>query len=175
MPPWDRHLPTTERMGRSRRTAHSRLALVSTLASPSALLGQSQGVGVGKGTLLVADPLGGPRFADQRGARAALSLSFVASSTLYLLLVAACSPALPGVFLLFVSRLPTALMHTLPGRAQVETSGTWEEGVAWGRGFRKEASQGGKVGGVAWGGQRGWRGLCGGVALGGQIGVQGAA
>jgi OCT family organic cation transporter-like MFS transporter 18 len=68
--------------------------------------------------------LGGPvfgRFADQRGARAALSLSFVASSTLYLLLVAACSPALPGVFLLFVSRLPTALMHTLPAAQMVIT------------------------------------------------------
>lgn len=56
------------------------------------------------------------RFADQRGARAAFTLSFLASSGLYLLLAAACSPALPGVTLLFASRLPGALMHTLPGR-----------------------------------------------------------
>lgn len=68
--------------------------------------------------------LGGPvfgRFADQWGARAALSLSFVAASTLYLLLVASCSPALPGVFLLFASRLPGALMHTLPAAQMVIT------------------------------------------------------
>lgn len=58
----------------------------------------------------------GPRFADQYGARAALSLSFLAASALYLLLAAACSPALPGIFLLFASRAPAALMHTLPGR-----------------------------------------------------------
>ncbi|EHH55986.1 Organic cation transporter-like protein 2 [Macaca fascicularis] len=61
--------------------------------------------------------LGGPvfgRFADQRGARAALTLSFLAALALYLLLAAASSPALPGVYLLFASRLPGALMHTLP-------------------------------------------------------------
>uniref|UniRef100_A0A8C2SHJ7 Solute carrier family 22 member 18 n=1 Tax=Capra hircus TaxID=9925 RepID=A0A8C2SHJ7_CAPHI len=61
--------------------------------------------------------LGGPvfgRFADQHGARAAFTLSFLASSALYLLLAAACIPALPGVALLFASRLPGALMHTLP-------------------------------------------------------------
>lgn len=61
---------------------------------------------------------GAPRFADQRGARAAFTLSFLASSALYLLLAVACSPALPGVPLLFASRLPGALMHTLPGRAR---------------------------------------------------------
>ncbi|XP_052050702.1 solute carrier family 22 member 18 [Apodemus sylvaticus] len=68
--------------------------------------------------------LGGPvfgRFADQRGARAALSLSFLAASALYLLLVASCSPALPGVFLLFASRLPAVLMHTLPAAQMVIT------------------------------------------------------
>lgn len=68
--------------------------------------------------------LGGPvfgRFADQRGARAALTLSFLAASALYLLLVASCSPALPGVFLLFTSRLPAALMHTLPAAQMVIT------------------------------------------------------
>lgn len=68
--------------------------------------------------------LGGPvfgRFADQYGARAALSLSFLAASTLYLLLVASCSPALPGVFLLFASRLPSVLMHTLPAAQMVIT------------------------------------------------------
>ncbi|XP_059785841.1 solute carrier family 22 member 18 isoform X1 [Balaenoptera ricei] len=68
--------------------------------------------------------LGGPvfgRFADQRGARAAFTLSFLASSVLYLLLAAACSPALPGVALLFASRLPGALMHTLPAAQMVIT------------------------------------------------------
>lgn len=68
--------------------------------------------------------LGGPvfgRFADQHGARAALTLSFVASSALYLFLVAACSPALPGIFLLFASRVPAALMHTLPAAQMVIT------------------------------------------------------
>lgn len=74
---------------------------------------------MGKGSLpegsQVSDQPGGPRFADQRGARAALSLSFLAASALYLLLAAACSPALPGVLLLFASRLPSVLMHTLPG------------------------------------------------------------
>lgn len=80
--------------------------------------------------------VGSPRFADQRGARAALTLSFVAASALYLLLAAACSPGLPGVALLFASRLPAVLMHTLPGRAlwgQVRTvrtkyrpSGLWQ-------------------------------------------------
>lgn len=71
----------------------------------------------GRGSWLLGTDLPcGPRFADQCGARAALSLSFLAASALYLLLVASCSPALPGVFLLFASRLPSALMHTLPGR-----------------------------------------------------------
>ncbi|XP_058926201.2 solute carrier family 22 member 18 [Kogia breviceps] len=68
--------------------------------------------------------LGGPvfgRFADQRGARAAFTLSFLASSALYLLLAAACNPALPGVALLFASRLPGALMHTLPAAQMVIT------------------------------------------------------
>ncbi|XP_058382126.1 solute carrier family 22 member 18 isoform X1 [Diceros bicornis minor] len=68
--------------------------------------------------------LGGPlfgRFADQRGARAALTLSFVAASALFLLLAAACSPALPGVALLFASRLPAVLMHTLPAAQMVIT------------------------------------------------------
>lgn len=67
-----------------------------------------------------------PRFADQRGARAALTLSFLAALALYLLLAAASSPALPGVYLLFASRLPGALMHTLPGRA-------WGVGARWGQ------------------------------------------
>ncbi|XP_063491992.1 solute carrier family 22 member 18 isoform X2 [Symphalangus syndactylus] len=68
--------------------------------------------------------LGGPvfgRFADQRGARAALTLSFLAALALYLLLTAASSPALPGVYLLFASRLPGALMHTLPAAQMVIT------------------------------------------------------
>lgn len=71
----------------------------------------------GRGPCLLGTDLPcGSRFADQCGARAALSLSFLAASALYLLLVASCSPALPGVFLLFASRLPSVLMHTLPGR-----------------------------------------------------------
>ncbi|KAM9659833.1 solute carrier family 22 member 18 isoform 2-T2 [Trichechus inunguis] len=68
--------------------------------------------------------LGGPvfgRFADQRGARAAFTLSFLAASALFLLLAAACSPGLPGVALLFISRLPSALMHTLPAAQMVIT------------------------------------------------------
>ncbi|KAK2099890.1 hypothetical protein P7K49_021238 [Saguinus oedipus] len=61
------------------------------------------------------------RFADQCGARAALTLSFLAALALYLLLVAASSPALPGVYLLFASRLPGALMHTMPAAQMVIT------------------------------------------------------
>ena len=59
-----------------------------------------------------------PRFADQRGARAAFTLNFLASSAFYLLLAAACSPALPGVALLYALPLPAALMQGLPGRAK---------------------------------------------------------
>ncbi|XP_076971489.1 solute carrier family 67 member A1 [Tamandua tetradactyla] len=68
--------------------------------------------------------LGGPvfgRFADQRGARVALTLSQLAASALFLLLAAACSPRLPGVALLFASRLPAVLMHTLPAAQMVVT------------------------------------------------------
>ncbi|XP_032124296.1 solute carrier family 22 member 18 isoform X1 [Sapajus apella] len=61
------------------------------------------------------------RFADQHGARAALTLSFLAALVLYLLLVAASNPALPGVYLLFASRLPGALMHTMPVAQMVIT------------------------------------------------------
>ncbi|XP_021066841.1 solute carrier family 22 member 18 [Mus pahari] len=82
--------------------------------------------------------LGGPvfgRFADQCGARAALSLSFLAASALYLLLAASCCPALPGVFLLFASRIPSALMHTLPAAQMVITdlSAPTERPAALGR------------------------------------------
>ncbi|XP_026945976.1 solute carrier family 22 member 18 isoform X2 [Sagmatias obliquidens] len=82
--------------------------------------------------------LGGPvfgRFADQRGARAAFTLSFLASSALYLLLAVACSPALPGVPLLFASRLPGALMHTLPAAqmAITDLSAPEERPAALGR------------------------------------------
>ncbi|XP_045873823.1 solute carrier family 22 member 18 isoform X1 [Meles meles] len=68
--------------------------------------------------------LGGPvfgRFADQHGARAAFTLSFLASSAFYLLLAAACSPALPGVALLYALPLPAALMHGLPAAQMVIT------------------------------------------------------
>ncbi|KAF0887435.1 S22AI protein, partial [Crocuta crocuta] len=64
--------------------------------------------------------LGGPvfgRFADQHGARAAFTVTFLASSAFYLLLAAACSPALPGVALLYAAPLPVAFMHGMPGRA----------------------------------------------------------
>ncbi|EHB12348.1 Solute carrier family 22 member 18 [Heterocephalus glaber] len=82
--------------------------------------------------------LGGPvfgRFADQRGARAALSLSFLAASVFYLLLAAACSPALPGVLLLFASRLPSPFMHTLPAAQMIITdlTGPEERPAALGR------------------------------------------
>ncbi|XP_039091403.1 solute carrier family 22 member 18 [Hyaena hyaena] len=61
--------------------------------------------------------LGGPvfgRFADQHGARAAFTVTFLASSAFYLLLAAACSPALPGVALLYAAPLPVAFMHGMP-------------------------------------------------------------
>uniref|UniRef100_A0A667HJU0 Solute carrier family 22 member 18 n=1 Tax=Lynx canadensis TaxID=61383 RepID=A0A667HJU0_LYNCA len=61
--------------------------------------------------------LGGPvlgRFADRRGARAAFTLTFLASSAFYLLLAAACSPALPGVALLYATPLPVAFMQGMP-------------------------------------------------------------
>lgn len=90
---------------------------------------------------------GPPRFADQHGARAAFTLSFLASSALYLLLAAACIPALPGVALLFASRLPGALMHTLPGRAPLATGPScrgpgldcqgWGGGASCGRGLSR--------------------------------------
>ncbi|KAK2492527.1 hypothetical protein MC885_007848 [Smutsia gigantea] len=61
----------------------------------------------------------GHRFADQRGARVAFTVSFLGSSAFYLLLAAACSPALPGMAFLFASRLPAVLMHTLPAAQMV--------------------------------------------------------
>lgn len=67
---------------------------------------------------LLGAPLFG-RFADQHGARAAFTLSFLASSVFYLLLAAACSPRLPGVVLLFASRLPSVLMHAMPAAQMI--------------------------------------------------------
>lgn len=127
-----------------------------------------------------------PRFADQYGARAALSLSFVAASALYLLLAASCSPALPGVFLLFASRLPSALMHTLTGRdwwvdpaergergemrAWLQVGGRWRvSGMEMVHGLRQARQSGEVCRGVDWvkgaveglwvgGIQSGWRG-----------------
>ncbi|XP_060033267.1 solute carrier family 22 member 18 isoform X2 [Erinaceus europaeus] len=90
----------------------------------------SVGFGYLQTTFGVLQLLGGPmfgRFADQRGARAAFTLSFLAASTLYLLLAAACSPALPGLALLFLSRLPGGLMHTLPAAQMVITDLTAAE------------------------------------------------
>lgn len=81
-------------------------------------------------TLGVLQLLGGPvfgRFADQRGARAAFTVSFLASSAFYLLLAAACTPWLPGVALLFASRLPSALMHAMPAAQMVITDLTTPE------------------------------------------------
>uniref|UniRef100_A0A8C7AKX8 Organic cation transporter-like protein 2 n=1 Tax=Neovison vison TaxID=452646 RepID=A0A8C7AKX8_NEOVI len=82
--------------------------------------------------------LGGPvfgRFADQHGARAAFTLSFLASSAFYLLLAAACSPALPGVALLYALPLPAALMHGLPAAQMViaDLSAPEERPAALGR------------------------------------------
>ncbi|XP_002920170.1 solute carrier family 22 member 18 [Ailuropoda melanoleuca] len=82
--------------------------------------------------------LGGPvfgRFADQRGARAAFTLNFLASSAFYLLLAAACSPALPGVALLYALPLPAALMQGLPAAQMViaDLSAPEERPAALGR------------------------------------------
>ncbi|XP_048952336.1 solute carrier family 22 member 18 isoform X1 [Canis lupus dingo] len=80
--------------------------------------------------------LGGPlfgRFADQRGARAAFTLSFLAASAFYLLLAAACSPSLPGLALLYAAPLPAALAHGLPGSARRGVSRLREDwGGPWG-------------------------------------------
>ncbi|XP_003798414.2 solute carrier family 22 member 18 [Otolemur garnettii] len=84
----------------------------------------SVGFGYLQTTFGVLQLLGGPvfgRFADQRGARAAFTLSFLASSAFYLLLAASCSPDLPGVYLLFASRLPGVLMHTMPAAQMIIT------------------------------------------------------
>nr|XP_055169762.1 solute carrier family 22 member 18 [Nyctereutes procyonoides] len=82
--------------------------------------------------------LGGPlfgRFADQRGARAAFTLSFLAASTFYLLLAAACSPSLPGLALLYAAPLPAALAHGLPAAQMViaDLSAPEERPAALGR------------------------------------------
>lgn len=74
------------------------------------------------------------RFADQRGARAAFTVSSLAACLLYLLLVASCSPALPRVALLFASRLPAAFMHTMPGGTRQGASRP-AEGRGWGCGL----------------------------------------
>ncbi|CAK6449860.1 unnamed protein product [Pipistrellus nathusii] len=83
---------------------------------------------------LLSGPMFG-RFADQRGARAALTASFLAGSALYLLLAAACSPGLPGTALLFASRLPAPLLHTLPAAQMVvaDLSAPAERPAALGR------------------------------------------
>lgn len=76
---------------------------------------------------------GPPRFADQRGARAAFTLSFLAASAFYLLLAAACSPSLPGLALLYAAPLPAALAHGLPGSARRGVSWLREDwGGPWG-------------------------------------------
>ncbi|XP_056317864.1 solute carrier family 22 member 18 [Danio aesculapii] len=68
-------------------------------------------------TVGVIQLLGGPiygRFADIFGARAALSVSCVASVFYFLLLTVADSP-----FMLFVHKLPAVFMHALPGAQMV--------------------------------------------------------
>ncbi|GAB5578216.1 solute carrier family 22 member 18 [Prionailurus iriomotensis] len=80
--------------------------------------------------------LGGPvlgRFADRRGARAAFTLTFLASSAFYLLLAAACSPALPGVALLYATPLPVAFMQGMPGMTIADLSEPQELPAALGR------------------------------------------
>lgn len=74
------------------------------------------------------------RFADQRGARVAFTTSSLAACLLYLLLAVSCSPALPGVALLFASRLPAAFMHTMPGGTRQGASRP-AEGRGWGGGL----------------------------------------
>ncbi|XP_072614814.1 solute carrier family 22 member 18 isoform X1 [Vulpes vulpes] len=78
---------------------------------------------------------GPPRFADQRGARAAFTLSFLAGSAFYLLLAAACSPSLPGLALLCAAPLPAALAHGLPAAQMViaDLSAPEERPAALGR------------------------------------------
>lgn len=65
-------------------------------------------------------------------------MSFLASSAFYLLLAAACSPRLPSVVLLFASRLPSVLMHAMPGRARWGAAGglTRQPGRRAGRGMQ---------------------------------------
>ncbi|XP_067604029.1 solute carrier family 22 member 18 isoform X4 [Pseudorca crassidens] len=72
--------------------------------------------------------------AGSPGARLPLH-AVLSHATLYLLLAAACSPALPGVPLLFASRLPGALMHTLPAAqmAITDLSAPEERPAALGR------------------------------------------
>ncbi|XP_071755926.1 solute carrier family 22 member 18 [Centroberyx gerrardi] len=68
-------------------------------------------------TVGVIQLLGGPmfgRFADLFGARAALSLSSVATVVFFLLLSVADSPAM-----LFIHKLPAVFMHILPGAQMV--------------------------------------------------------
>ncbi|XP_071378931.1 solute carrier family 22 member 18 [Centroberyx affinis] len=68
-------------------------------------------------TVGVIQLLGGPmfgRFADLFGARAALSLSSVATVVFFLLLAVADSPAM-----LFIHKLPAVFMHILPGAQMV--------------------------------------------------------
>ncbi|XP_054827575.1 solute carrier family 22 member 18 isoform X2 [Eublepharis macularius] len=64
---------------------------------------------------LLGSPIFG-RFSDQFGARAALTLSYVASSLVFLLLSMS-----TNVLLLFLSRIPFVFMHALPGAQIVIT------------------------------------------------------
>ncbi|KAM4018157.1 solute carrier family 22 member 18 [Anomaloglossus baeobatrachus] len=69
--------------------------------------------------------VGGPvfgRFSDQHGPRAALTLSFLAASTYYLIL--AFTTSIP---FLFLSRLPSVFMHGLPGAQMIVTDLTTAE------------------------------------------------
>lgn len=114
---------------------------------------------------------GAPRFADQRGARAAFTICSLAASALYLLLAASCSPALPGVALLFASRLPAALMHTMPSKTRQGASraagglGSGTGGLSREPGRRAGQERSGEklTWGVAWAGGGGAAGQRGGV------------
>lgn len=103
--------------------------------SPRGWASAAEGAGGGPAYSPRPHRFGPPRFADQRGARAAFTLSFLAGSAFYLLLAAACSPSLPGLALLCAAPLPAALAHGLPGSARRGASWLREDlgGGSWGR------------------------------------------
>uniref|UniRef100_A0A8C0Q2W9 Organic cation transporter-like protein 2 n=1 Tax=Canis lupus familiaris TaxID=9615 RepID=A0A8C0Q2W9_CANLF len=124
--------PTSSKLSKTLLDAGGREYLTRQLGLDSVAFGYLQT------TFGVLQLLGGPlfgRFADQRGARAAFTLSFLAASAFYLLLAAACSPSLPGLALLYAAPLPAALAHGLPAAQMViaDLSAPEERPAALGR------------------------------------------